>query len=339
MTITLHQALILKGLAVLLMFAHHLFGLPTLIHPPAAYVSTVPGLPLDYMIGRYGKVCVALFLLLTGYGLAASGAVDRAATLRRVRRFFMAYWVYFALLIGIGAVFFGDVMTGRGPRFSVEPVRLVTNALALRHDYAYEWWFAEVYLLLLLLSPFLVPLGRRPGALLASCLLAFVAGAALDVAGLRLPVLTPANLLIWQLPFVFGVVLATQDLPRMRAALTPLRAAILLVAGTVAVELAAPKAMTPWLILSCPASLILLHRLIGLRRAPTAALAFIGQRALPLWLVHPFLCYYFAQPLVYAPRWAPLVFLWLLILTLAIVLPVEALRSRAFARTPLRPAG
>lgn len=326
MDITKQRSEALKGIALLLMFAHHLFGLPSLVSPPSYWMPVVPGVPLEYLLGRYGKVCVPLFLLLSGYGIALSGRVAWRDTWRRLGRFFATYWIYFVLLVGIGVAFFPEMMTGRGPRFSTEPFRLIANALALRHDYAYEWWFAEVYVLLVVLSPVLLACTRRPRLLLAGSVLTFLLGAALDGAGLRLPVLTPANLLIWQLPFVMGLLLA-RDGARLPLACRPLPAAALVVIGTLVIERVLPRAMAPWLIVSVPLSLVMLDALAARAGRLGAALAVLGQRALPLWLVHPFLCYYFAQRLIYAPVWSPLVFLNLLALTLVIVLGVEALRK------------
>ena len=44
-------------------------------------------------------------------------------------------------------------------------------------------------------------------------------------------------------------------------------------------------------------------------------LAKLGEESAIMWLVHTFLCYYWLQRLVYAPKYAVLIFLWLVALS------------------------
>lgn len=55
--LTLHDTSVLKGIAICAMLWHHLF----LLHPEYGYVV--------FHLALLGKVCVAIFLLLSGYGL------------------------------------------------------------------------------------------------------------------------------------------------------------------------------------------------------------------------------------------------------------------------------
>lgn len=61
---------ILKGIAVILMFAHHFFGYPEWIAAPNQYIG-LPfiGTPWSYSIGKYGSICVSIFAFITGYGV------------------------------------------------------------------------------------------------------------------------------------------------------------------------------------------------------------------------------------------------------------------------------
>lgn len=325
--LTRSEARVLQGAAILMMFAHHLFGLPSLIHPPAGYWPTIPGLPLDAWIGRAGKACVGIFLFLSGYGLMRAGLQPAAAYARRALRFWAMYLPYALLAWVVGRLWFADLTQGPGPRFPTDLWRLVANLATLRNDFAYEWWFAETYLALLLLAPLTLRLARRPGPALALSLAAFAAGAWLDRSGLRFPLLSVPNLLIWQLPFLQGAVIAAlpgRTLPPRASA----AAALALLAAFALTEALRPEGLTPVLILSTPLWVLVLRAALA-QGGPRlqGALAALGRLSLPLWLVHPLLCYAFAQPLVYAPRYAPLVLAWLVLLSLAVALPVEALRK------------
>lgn len=55
--LSLHDTSVLKGIAICAMLWHHLF----FKHPEYGYVV--------YHIAQLGKVCVAIFLFLSGYGL------------------------------------------------------------------------------------------------------------------------------------------------------------------------------------------------------------------------------------------------------------------------------
>ena len=61
---------ILKGVAILLMLFHHLFAFPEWYVEGVSYI----GIPLrantlEYVIGQFGHICVAVFAFLTGYGM------------------------------------------------------------------------------------------------------------------------------------------------------------------------------------------------------------------------------------------------------------------------------
>lgn len=328
----------IKGIAILLMLAHHLFGLPTLIREPSSYIATIPGLPLDYWIGRFGKICVSVFLLLSGYGLALRMAQASALPpwryfLGKAGRFLLAYWPYFLLALGVGLAFFQERLPNGNWRFPTDPAGIVLNALTLKNSMAFEWWFAETYLLLVLLTRPLLQAAGRPVLLFAGSSIGFVIGAGMDAARFDPTVISFANLLIWQWPWVIGILAARHGGAAISLRLSPrligAGLALGLAAGFAAVEMAAGFAMTPYLILATPAAVLAFVWLWpGAGEGMSGRmLGWLGRRTLGLWLVHPFFCYYFFQPAIFAPHYAPLIFALLLAASLAIVLPVEALRS------------
>ena len=320
----------LKGIAILLMLAHHLFGLPMLIEPPNSYTMLIPGLPLEYWIGRFGKICVAVFLLLSGYGftVSARGRGGRYFA-ERAWRFLLAYWPYFLLAFTIGHLFFQERMANGNLRFPTGALDIALNALTLKNTMAFEWWFAETYLLLVLLTPLLLRAAKWRTALLGLSGALFVVGSAMDFAKLDLPIVSLANLFIWQLPWVAGVLLAGPLPGWLARPLASRGFAWAIAAGTIAgfalVERFAGFAMTPFLILAAPAFVVALTTLTGSHEA-RGPVRWLGGYTLGLWLVHPFFCYYFFQSEIYAARWSPLVFAALLAASLAVVLPVEAAR-------------
>lgn len=55
--------------------------------------------------------------------------------------------------------------------------------------------------------------------------------------------------------------------------------------------------------------------------------AYLGKYSFPIWLTHSFFCYYYFQDIVYFPKWSPLVFALLMIMSLLSVLGIEYLCS------------
>jgi len=323
----------IKGVAILLMLAHHLFGLPSLIEPPNAFTPLIPGVPLEYWIGRFGKICVGLFLLVSGYGFAVGGSGQGVRWFAsRAWRFLLAYWPYFLLAYTIGSLFFQERMANGNLRFPVDIVGIALNALTLKNTMAFEWWFAETYLLLVLLTPLLLRAAGHRSAMLAGSAVLFAVGSAMDLAKIDLPVVSLSNLLIWQLPWVMGMLLGGPLPARMAEALispTLGWAALAgMLAGFAVVERFAGFAMTPFLILASPVFAVALVTLTGAHKRP-GPVRWLGGYTLGLWLVHPFFCYYFFQSEIYAPGWSALVFGALLFASLGVVLLVELLRNSA----------
>ena len=101
---------IIKGVAICLMLWHHLF-------PNALYSE---GSSTVVFMAAVGKVCVSLFLLMSGYGLACqySKVIAGAKNLKdkfgvtikfiakRYVKFYTGYWIIFLIfvLLGIGGL-------------------------------------------------------------------------------------------------------------------------------------------------------------------------------------------------------------------------------------------
>lgn len=325
----------LKGIAVLLMLWHHLFAFPERIVPPASYLPLLAGVDVEGLVAQFGKICVPVFLFLSGYGVAHIARSDARHHVERALAFLKIYWFYFVCLIPIGLFFFPELRTfdSGAQRFDPSPTIFIANLLGVSSTYIGEWWFVEPYLLLTLASPWLTRALMHPRTLAVCSLLVFLASAALLRQGIDTPVLSLVGLAYWQWPFVAGMLAChfarrrrepshrdpdrTRSLPALLA-ITVLIAALWAVAGKVGLVLATP---------------LFVFLAAALRPAGTrvdAALLFVGRYSLAMWLTHTALCYYYAQPLVFAPRFSLLVFANLVVLSLLLGMALEALRTRLF---------
>lgn len=148
---------VLKGLALILLLLHHLFYIQNGRYDD---IQLYKGIYLVNMIGQISKICVAIFVLLSGYGLAATYNKNSFKLsgffLRRFGKLFVNYWLIWLLFVPVGVIFFelsfdkvyGDHVAGK---FLLD----LTGLLNLTGSYGVNptWWFLSCIILLYLLFP------------------------------------------------------------------------------------------------------------------------------------------------------------------------------------------
>lgn len=171
---------VLKGLALLMLLIHHLFYIQ---NGRFDDITIYGNISLVNMTGQVCKVCVALFVFLSGYGLAATYSKHRKIKFteffkKRFKKLFINYWLIWILFVPIGVIFFGrtfeqvygqDIIT----KFFLDFMGL----LNLTGEYGYNptWWFYSCIIILYLLFPFIILGSQHPvsryGMLLISIVL------------------------------------------------------------------------------------------------------------------------------------------------------------------------
>lgn len=153
--ITIEKTEHLKGIALLLLMFHHLFGVEYL----EGWRAIVPGTEgMDYVIGASGKICIAMFLFCSGYGIYKSyiskETPKKHYILQRLIKTLIPYWIVMVIAI----IYL--VCAGR-----FEPKNLVFNLFALIHSddllYVSFSWFIKLYVLLILLLPLIRLIERK----------------------------------------------------------------------------------------------------------------------------------------------------------------------------------
>ena len=132
----------IKGIAILMMLAHHCFGFPEYWMQPVAVSA------LTVQIASGFKICVAIFAFITGYGFyhSAGGRMPR-----KVFRFLLQYWMQlFVIFLPIACVNF---------RFS--PIRILRNMLAIYDNVILFAWYVFFHLIVLVTFPFVKKLLSR----------------------------------------------------------------------------------------------------------------------------------------------------------------------------------
>lgn len=171
MELTQEQTSAIKGLAILCMLWHHLF-LDTL-----DYGSFVNGLAV------LGKVCVCLFLFVSGYGLTKQfDKIEKHSirntilfVIRRYAKFFMSYWFCFIVVIMIGNLC-GYTITEAYPQGRNHFKCFLFDLFGCLgyESYLSTWWFNKLIIQLYLIFPFLFLLLRKKVATLLGLAIFFV---------------------------------------------------------------------------------------------------------------------------------------------------------------------
>lgn len=342
------DTLAIKALGIMLMLAHHLFAFPQKLINGASYNSlyiTSNDFNIEYYFGDFGKLCVALFMMLAGYGMYCSYAARKDAAadssdksvfnsliIRRVKNVYTKYWQIFIIFIPIGIILGAP---------NIEPTigNIVKNFFAIETNFNGEWWFFTIYLLMLFVFPVAVRLlDRKHANPWTDILWVIIANEFFNTA-----VVTFLNtneytksfystyftqkmiLILVMFPMFFaGCYLAKYDIiAKIRACFSTSFSAKLTGIVILAVIFILRKnwpmrASWGWdkldFVYACVftiACALILDGLTPIRKG----LAFIGRQSTGMWLIHSFFCYYYWQQFTYATKNPILIYIILFVVS------------------------
>ena len=145
-----------KGLAIVLMFIHHLWAFP----------DRIPGGNLKYIfyfsyssLGLFGKICVSIFFFLGGYGIYLQSTKKDFTILKNIKKLYVSYWKVFLIFIPIALLFFNNQINycdssniyARFSNYSWNSV--LENFLGFSNSLNGEWWFFKSYLIAIITFP------------------------------------------------------------------------------------------------------------------------------------------------------------------------------------------
>lgn len=308
--ITRDKSLYIKAFAIILMLVHHLFTFPERL-PAGRYISlfSFQGLTVEQFVGGFGKVCVCIFLFLSGYGLYISyyqKEITIKSVIQRILKFYIQFWIVFIVFIPLG------ILLDKIP-FNLKEILL--NALGIISTLNGEWWFIYLYVLLVLLFPVLLKLVKHVNGRLifsASLVLVLVSNYINDY--------YLKQFLIYQVYFVMGLLVCRYSifnhlylLLQKIKGMQWITLGILLCSPIIyLILLKIPLihhftfVMVTFILVYCIAQLPLDNRL----------LKWIGKSSTNIWLTHSFFCYYYFKEFIYAPRYSILIVIWLLFISL-----------------------
>jgi len=325
---------VIKGIAIILMLYHHLFAFPDRIPKGVLYTSlfTIAGNTIAYWIGAFGKICVALFVFLGGYGtyISIQESTNKVDLLiaKKIKNLFIIYWKVFAIFIPVCILF----------NISRVPKNLevfLWNFTGIKISYNGEWWFFTPYIFLLILFPMMKKfIDSKMGfwekifiIFLINTFIAFVIPTFTDFSwGKQLP-----SSLFWS-----KLVAALNLLPGFLVGCTCAKYNI--ISKIKEISLKGGGLFTPFMSLICIALIFYMRKKTGIIYdfvyAPLFSISCIltlqnrflikyiypvlekiGTKGTIIWLTHSFYCYMLCPKIIYAPRFSILIVIWLCLLS------------------------
>lgn len=215
------QTNIAKGIALLMLLLHHLF-----YNNPEKYDSfislfSIKGIPVECFIADFCKVCVAIFLFLSGYGLyksynsyivnlenrnyKVSIKNDFIYVKNHLINLLSQYWFIYIIFVSMGFFF------GRNPFdiYQGNILYFVTDFFGLAYLFGtpsmnLTWWFMSIIILFYLAFPLLFRIHKySPEILLiTSTVMLFYPNI----------LFSPRLIYLWLCPFVFGMYISDNNI-------------------------------------------------------------------------------------------------------------------------------
>lgn len=327
---------VVKGIAIVLMLCHHLFYFPDRIAEGIEYTALVyvGEFSMPYLWGRFGKLCVALFLFLGGYGTYLSCrkfgqdySGINGTIVAKLKGLYFEYWKVFVVFVPI------CILAGV-EKVNPDIQTMIWNFIGLSTSYCGEWWFLTPYIMLLFTYPIAHRLISKNSDLFWDLMVILLFNMGVMYI---LPCITEypwsgklSGSLFWKLfyqmlsnssAFYMGCIAAKHNLlnkAKQRFS-SGVKNWILAAVVFLAVFCLRHDSYTKYDYIFAPivtvSVIVMLDR--PLFRPIYRFFEKIGQEGTVIWLVHSIYCYMLCQKFVFLPRYTVLILLWLLAMSYA----------------------
>lgn len=311
----------LKGIALLLLLCHHLFYIQNGKYDDIKIFNQY-NLIQEFAIAC--KVCVAIFVFLSGYGLAKKYnniKLDvKGFYVTRFVKLLLNFWFIWLLFVPIGILFFGR---------SLEQVyqhhiwlKAFIDFIGLAYSFGYygmnpTWWFMSCIIILYLLFPFLFKYKKmRFVFLLCSIGIIFC----------PLFVLNPIKYYLTS--FLLGILFAQSQLFDRILSLQNAFAKISMSIFCLIFFLIRNFLPYPLLFDSLLAILLVITCKLFIKSGIAfRCLIFLGKHSLNIFLFHTFIYYYYFCNIIYHSRNPLMIYITMLVLCLMISVVIEYLKK------------
>lgn len=335
--ISLNETNAIKGIAIIAMLVHHLF-----YEYPEYGEST-------YQLALIGKVCVAMFLFLSGYGLSVqySKILNYDSVLTRINgggvkflykrytKFYLNYWSIFLISVPIGVLVFGRELTIPYGENACIPYRLALDFMGVQGMMSYNitWWFNRLILSLYLLFPLLYWVMSRKW---------YVSLAVLAILFLKPRLIIypfhwlDDNLYIYTFVFAFGMFCSIyiDGISKLLNKINPKFVFSLSFMAVIAFCIERQWGIIPRLKgIPCDGFITAFTALAIVTAARLTKynfpiLSFLGRHSMNMYMLHTFLFGYFFEEFIYGFKYPLLIFIVLFVITLTLSIIIEFVKTQ-----------
>lgn len=311
-----------KGIAMCLMILHHLFWNISAMGVNIYWQDTFQ------KIGILGKVCVPIFLILSGYGLSKStkdGYKIVDFYKKHLSKLYLNYWFAITISFIVGYVFF------RNKAFNLLGENAILNIFINYTGFQYingymgfnsSWWFITVIIILYLLFPLIRFMIRNTKVifLLFSFPLLFPSASSFEIYNIKW-------LAFNFFPFILGVYLAETNFFEKIKELNTSQVRIynfLMVVGVymffIPLRLAYGMSFEGYALDNLFAFLIILFNFLYLGKIKylNSLIILIGKYSMDMFLIHGFIVTLYTAEFTYSLKNPLIMFLYVLILSLIV---------------------
>lgn len=318
----------LQGVAILFMLALHLFARKE-INGLYETFPEINGVPLVYYLALFGDACVPVYLFVSGYGLYVSlGNGDRSTNnkknMYRILKLLSNFWIILFVFMLIAYIFgrFNEVFPGGFTSF-------LLNFSLLSNSYNGAWWYVQTYVLLILLTPFMIKIVQKNSSLfifLGSGIIYFLSYLqrirhVIDIGDNSvLVILVNAAVLLGtsQFAFIVGMIFAKEHIyTKIKKRLNNISYKNVLCIFGVMLLIIIHSFIESMIIAPINAIIfICLFSIMQKAKWLQKLLLYMGNHSTNIWLIHMFFYMSIFPKLIFAPKYPVLIFLNLLFFSL-----------------------
>lgn len=311
----------LKGFALLLLLCHHLFFVQNGLFDDIHIIKSVY---LAQELGVFCKLCVVMFVFLSGYGLMAQAEIKGGVSnlkewyIRRFKKLMLNYWVIWIVFVPISYFFF-NMSFEKAYQHNVF-LQTILDFFGI-HELIYTdsipcfnptWWFYSCIILLYLLFPLMHRMMKKDAlyVVLLTLIISFLPIPFIDVIKFNI------------VAFSLGMWMANIKNAPPRQSLW----IVLLLALLYAVE---RNVNSYPLMIDCVLALLIvrLYQSVKKPKVVLDVMEFLGEHSMNIFLFHTFIFYFWFQDFVYASRNPVIIFLTLLAICLPISIALELVKK------------
>lgn len=193
-----------KGIAICLMIWHHLFW------DTSSFGIAFGGVNISQAMGIVSKVCVSIFLILSGYGIYESTKNEfdiKKTYSKHLAKIYVNYWYIIMVSLIIGFLFFRNNLLQMLPQ-NHPYLGIILSLSGLQYLVGYKgfnpsWWFISVTIVLYLLYPIF-------RCLLEKYNFKFFLISILFLFAVNIPYI--GNTVFWFFPFIFGMYISKNNI-------------------------------------------------------------------------------------------------------------------------------